>query len=157
MINAFNAAMNAESAAGALALFTDDGSIKTPQRLHAGKAEVSRWLEEHTAKNARIAVVGSVQAAGDKATWAANVSRTDWQQMGLPALEHRYEAVVQAGKITSLAFSRSPAHEAMLRAAQARLALPRTGEPVAPLSSALVVGAALVAVGMLIRRAGRAA
>lgn len=157
VINAFNAAMNAGNAAGALALFTDDGSIRTPQRLHPGKAEVLRWLEEHTAKNTRIAVLGSVQAAGDKATWAANVSRIDWQQMGLPALEHHYEAVVQAGKITSLAFSRSPTHEAMLREAQARLALPRTGEPTAPLYGALAVGAALMAAGLLIRRAGRTA
>lgn len=157
VITAFIDLMNARNASSALALFADDATLKTPEELHQGRSPIRDWLESHAAKNIHLAVVGTPQIAGDKVTWTAMVSRDDWQKLGLPPLETRYEALVRGGKFASLAFARSPEHEARLRAAQRAAAaapgqLPRTGGLSVPLPIALGIGTSLLLVGFVIRR-----
>ncbi len=119
VVHGFIAAMNASNAPAALALFADDGLIRTGRRAHSGKTEVSYWLEEHAGLHMHMAVRGNPGVEGEKVVWTADVSRDDWERLGVSPVETSYEAVVQQGRIRSLSFVFNPEAEAKLRAAQA--------------------------------------
>jgi ketosteroid isomerase-like protein len=113
VVQAFDAACNANDVDRALELFADDAIVTQlpPPPLpdpgvHRGKQQIRAWLEvllQHfhvAARNHRV--------ADERVTWDATVSADILRRMGLASGEGAVEAVVREGKITSFTLTTSP-------------------------------------------------
>ena len=111
VVQAIDAACNANNVDRALELFADDAVVThlpppSPDTgVHRGKQQIRAWLEvllQHFHVAAR-----NHRAAGERVTWDATVSADILRRMGLASGEGSVEAVVCEGKITSFTLTTS--------------------------------------------------
>jgi ketosteroid isomerase-like protein len=112
VVQAFDAACNANDVERALELFADDAVVtqlpppSPDPGVHRGKQQIRAWLEvllQHFHVVAR-----NHRAADERVTWDATVSADILRRMGLASGEGAVEAVVREGKITSFTLTTSP-------------------------------------------------
>ena len=112
VVQAFDAACNANDVERALQLFADDAIVtQLPpppppgQGVYRGKPQIRAWLEvllQHFHVAAR-----NHQANGERVTWDATVSADILRRMGLAYGEGAVEALVHEGKIASFTLTTS--------------------------------------------------
>ncbi len=112
VVQAFDAACNANEVDRALELFADDAVVtqlpppSPDPGMYRGKQQIRAWLElllqqfHVAARNYR--------AAGERVTWDATISADVLRRMGLASVEDTIEAVVREGKIASFTLTISP-------------------------------------------------
>ncbi len=105
----------------ALALFSDNATLTvTPapagtSGVWNGKEEIRKGLQYNKQQNVMRVNTGSPKVEGTKATTNAKVTNNFFQMIGVGAVEHTTEVVVEGGKIKSYTST-------MLAAEQARVA-----------------------------------
>lgn len=129
LVEAFDAALNARNVEGVVALFAEDGAIKTQTGTYTGTAQIRAYIQQIVAQNFQFTLVGSRQVTGDTETHRARVTYDDLRRLGLGSLEAVAEVTVQGSKIKTFSVSLTPESLARLQAATggAPNAGPRTG------------------------------
>jgi hypothetical protein len=169
VVAAFDTALNAGNVEATLALFAEDGVVRTQSGTYTGQAQLRALFTEQVGEHIRFDTADR-HVVGDTETHTGTVSRDDWRRLGIAWLDATAEVVVQAGKIRSFTVTFSPDSVARLQAAQARAgtapppapaqlpsALPRTGEALSPVVALPVVpllaaGAASLLAGLALLR-----
>lgn len=141
-------AENRHDVEGAVALFTPDAVVIHATGTLTTTAEIRKWQTELADGNFR-ADISTPTVAGDKATFAGEVSYNNFRALGIDKLDATWELTVQQGRVKTFNFAFTPASAARLQqaiAASASLAL--TGTDPRPLVEVgalfLVLGVALL-------------
>jgi len=155
---AFGEAENAHDLERIVALFAEDAVLVNPNGTFTGRDQIRELYRAVFAGNIQ-AVGRAYQVRGDQITFISAATSDDFVRMGVAPLDLRIDATVRDGLIRRWVVSPTPEAAAKLQQAQARAtaeapaALPQTGGlPPATVLSALV-GVALLAGGVLLRRA----
>ena len=150
----------------ALDLLSDDAVITIippppgTSGVWTGKEEIrSKLVPFARGQNARAEIVGSPVVEGNKVTARVMVQANDFRRLGVGPVEHRYEVVVEGGKIKSETATMIPSERERVAAAAAAAAqqaqagqpagMPRTGAPYQALPIALLFAILAVAAGLL--------
>ncbi len=113
IINAFNAAQNAQSLDAAMDFFADDAVVRieppllASRRLYRGKQEIRGWVQEQLADNWTVEA-SNFRVAGQRVCFRSHASADRYRLLGIGTIEGAGEATICDGKIRLLSFRLSP-------------------------------------------------
>jgi hypothetical protein len=149
-------AINAGNVDVAVATFADDAVFTTPTGSFKGKDQIRRAIMADVANHVQIEAT-NFQVAGDKVTYSFKQSNDRLRGLGIDFINGNTEAIIQNGKIMSLAGTLTPESRATIQKAMAAApqVMPNTGAtdlPNAMLLLALGSLGVLVGAGIKVRQ-----
>lgn len=133
VVAAYAAALNAGDVEGILALYADNAvHVALPAEgtgVCLGKEQVRLFYEQGAANGDRLEVVdGTLEIAGDRATFAARVASERWRELGLETLGANAEVVFKDGRIATNVLVLTPASVRALLTARGTIPAPTAAE-----------------------------
>jgi hypothetical protein len=148
--------INAGNVDAAVATLADDAVFTTPAGSFRGKDQIRRAILADVANHVQIEAT-NFQVAGDKVTYSFKQSNDRLRGLGIDFINGTTEAIIQNGKIISLAGTLTPESRAAIQKAMAAApqVMPNTGAtdlPNAMLLLALGSLAVLMGAGVKVRQ-----
>src|SRR5439155_5474099 len=128
---------------------------------YTGTAQIRDWVKldtEGDAKDDRTEL-GAITVQGDtaRAPFTVNSNDPQMKQAGLEPIMGTVELTAKGGKVARLTIALDPGWMKKAAAAMGPAALPGTGQAADPLPLSLAAGLVLLGIGLVVRRARRAA
>jgi len=141
-------AINAGDVDVAVATFADDAVFTTPTGSFKGKDQIRSAIMADVANHVQIEAT-NFQVAGDKVTYSFKQSNDRLRGLGIDFINGNSEAIIQNGKIMSLAGTLTPESRAAIQKAMAAApqVMPNTGATDSPIGMLLALGSLGVLVG----------
>jgi len=123
VIGAFENDLNNHDSASALALFADTAIVSdfsniaclpgpspfcSGYNVFTSKTQIQGWLEQLVKINVELKDVGVYQITGNNVTWVLRVSVDEYRRLDVAPLDANANAIIQEGKISSLAVELTP-------------------------------------------------
>jgi hypothetical protein len=128
----------------------------------SGKEQVASYLDFSRSQEPRTERVGSWQVSGDHVSGTVMVTVNDFRKVGLGAVKHQYDFVIQGGKIKSVTATVDASELPRVQAAFEAYAaahpvaappgMPTTGAPQALLPLLIAMGMLLLTLGAALHR-----